>query len=161
MPLARSQSVVFLLDRMAADHHRLDLLLGAAVDSAERENWAGAARPLDAFVTGLSAEMRAEERLLFPAYLAKGGIAGLVASLHDEHVVLAGAARQMQRAVAEGNLGAFRDAHDGLMNVLTYHELKEERGVCAELDRWLSPDERERLVGELDGALAVSTDHEI
>src|SRR5688572_6519914 len=125
MPLARSlPRAVCLLARMAADHHRLDLLLGSAVDAAERGNWVAAAPPLADFVSGLAAEMRVEERLLFPAYLAAGGIPGLIDSLQIEHGVLAGASRALENAVADGDLEAFRDAHDGLMNVLTYHEMK-------------------------------------
>jgi hypothetical protein len=148
---ARSASV---FARMSADHDRLDEWLASAVAAAERGAWNEVGPPLAAFAFGMAGEFAIEERLIFATFEDLAGASQITATLRAEHDVMTQATRAMRRAAGARDLAAFRDAHDRLMNVLTYHELKEERCIFAELDRRLGPEASATLVAAIDELLA-------
>jgi hypothetical protein len=143
-----------LFRRMTADHHRMDDLLRLATDTANAGAWDMVAPPLHTFALALAIEISIEETLLFPAFQAVGGSPSVLSSLRAEHVLLRRATGHLLAAQRAANLPAFHAAHDRLMSVLTYHELKEERGVFAPLDRHLDHEARAALLARVAHAFA-------
>jgi len=135
---------------MSWDHDRLDTLLGHVSRLVEGGQLERAARRFDDFALGLEREMRLEEELLFPLFDARVGVTtGPTTALRQEHRLMARSVGRMRVALAEADPAGFHAAHDALMNVITYHDMKEERVIFAALDRALAPGERAELLARI------------
>ena len=135
-------------EALAWDHDRLEALEQEAFDSRADGDFATAAAVYGVFVRGLRRHIGFEEEVLFPEFEARMGLspeAGPTAVMRFEHRAIEGLLAEIEAGI--GNPSADVDRpRAALHQVLSGHNLKEERVVYPGTDRALSAPERDVLV---------------
>jgi hemerythrin-like domain-containing protein len=134
-------------DLLGEDHRQL----GVALDQLRAELSAassGASRLLQQFSRALGRHMDWEEQLLFPAVAAKATAAERrsIESLEIDHERLRETLAQLQSSVSSADYVTARTQVDWLETLLRGHNYDEEHGVYVEADRYLTPEDRHRLI---------------
>lgn len=131
---------------LTADHLHGDELFAAAVQAAERRNWAGCHERLDAFHKALTHHMGIEEQVLFPAFEEATGIsAGPTRVMRYEHQEMLELLDNLAAAVTARDATRFRVAAEALNAIMTSHSAKEENMLYPMCDQVLPELDGEKL----------------
>ncbi len=138
-----------IVDFMSKDHDRLDAIYA----KFRQEKDTAKARDLfSQFDTGLRAHISWEEEILFPPFEEKTGMrdVGPTAVMRMEHQQI----KQFLQAIA-GKIGTDISAEaQGLENVLSAHNHKEENVLYPWLDQMLTAPEAKGLLDRIQGTPA-------
>jgi len=132
-------------EALGYDHDRLEELEARAFEARAAGRFAEAAATYAAFALGLRRHIGFEEDLLFPEYERRSGIAGPTAVMRVEHREIESLLDAIEAVIGDpkANADALRaDLHE----VLTGHNVKEERILYPGADRLMGRDERDELV---------------
>ncbi|MDH4195452.1 MAG: hemerythrin domain-containing protein [Nitrospirota bacterium] len=136
---------------MAQDHDRLDDMFKQF--QAIKEQNASKARSLfQEFLTGLHRHIVWEEDILFPVFEAEAQMVkdhGPTGVMRNEHQQIKAFLKQIQAKVAEGNLST-EEEEEGLLQVLTAHNVKEEKILYPWIDNCVSDEERASLLTRME-----------
>lgn len=134
-------------DVLGADHLHLGTELSALVD-AVRTGSPDASPILTRFTRGLACHMDWEEQTLFPAVRERATAAERrsIESLEIDHERLRETLDGLRSALDAKNPDAARQSVDWLETLLKGHNYDEEHGVYVEADRYLSVEERRRMI---------------
>ncbi len=124
------------------DHDRLDDLF-ASYQAHKRSDMGKAKDLFEEFRAGLERHIVWEEGLLFPLWEQKTGMsdAGPTVVMRAEHRQIHQLLDRIQSAIAAGNVESDR-AEQGLADILTSHNMKEERVLYPAIDQVMSEEER-------------------
>lgn len=136
-------------DVLGADHERLGAHLAALIDAVQTGS-PGASKALEVFARGLAAHMDWEERSLFPAVAERATAAQKrsIESLEIDHERLRETLNGLKSALDAGDGEAARQSVGWLETLLKGHNYDEEHGVYVEADRYLSVEERRRMIDQ-------------
>ena len=128
-------------DALGADHERLGALLGELIRGVSAET-------LARFSEGLLHHMTWEEERLFPAVkaVATAKECRSIESLEIDHERIRETLRDLESSLASGDLAVAGTQVRWLETLLKGHNYDEEHGVYEEADRYLSAEERRRLI---------------
>lgn len=139
-------------DTMEAHHRHCDDGFAAAEEAAQRGDWGAAAAAFAGFAGDLEAHLGAEEKVLFPAFEARGGTTGGPTQvMRDEHAQMRGLLRQMEQGLQARDGDAFGGAAETLLILMQQHNMKEEHILYPMCEQALGADAD--LVGRLERAL--------
>ncbi|MDH5296137.1 MAG: hemerythrin domain-containing protein, partial [Nitrospirota bacterium] len=120
---------------------------------AIKEQNASKARSLfQEFLTGLHRHIVWEEDILFPVFEAEAQMVkdhGPTGVMRNEHQQIKAFLKQIQAKVAEGNLST-EEEEEGLLQVLTAHNVKEEKILYPWIDNCVSDEERASLLTRME-----------
>lgn len=135
---------------MSEDHDRLDRVFRDFGSAIERDTAVGAFTEFD---SGLRRHIDWEERILFPEFDRRTGLAesGPTTVMRLEHERIDALLRLIADRVDEDSIGGFRAAVDELRELLTAHNLKEEMILYPWIDRELSDSEVEAAMAAMIG----------
>ncbi len=103
-------------------------------------------------LTGLHRHIGWEEEILFPVFEAQAEMVrdhGPTGVMRNEHRQIKFFLEQIQAKVAEGDLTT-EEAEDGLLQVLTAHNVKEEQILYPWIDNCVSDEERASLLTRME-----------
>jgi regulator of cell morphogenesis and NO signaling len=132
---------------MGQDHARLDEIF-AQFQTMKNQDVPKARSLFQEFSTGLLRHIVWEEDFLFPTFEAQAEMVqdhGPTGVMRNEHRQIKSFLEQIQAKVAEGDLTA-GEAEQGLLQVLTAHNVKEEKILYPWIDNCLSDEERASLL---------------
>lgn len=137
-----------IVDFMSQDHDRLDALYAnfrQEKDASRARDW------FTQFDSGLRAHISWEEDILFPPFEEKTGMreVGPTAVMRMEHQQI----KQLLKTIGE-NIGNPGNEVQGLEDVLSAHNQKEENVLYPWLDQMLSAQETKALLGRIKGSTA-------
>jgi len=135
---------------MGQDHDRLDEIFKnfQGTKTTDADN---AKKLFKEFFTGLQRHIVWEEDLLFPLFESRSGMApgqGPTAVMRTEHRHIKECLEQIHEAVAAGD-PASADAEHELLEVLTAHNVKEEKVLYPWIDNAINEEEREGLLTQM------------
>lgn len=127
------------------DHDRLDALF-QSFQVLKRHNFPKATEAFKEFKFGLQRHIVWEEELLFPLWEEKTGMSegGPTFVMRNEHRQIGEQIEAIHRKVAEQNPDSDHE-EQALLNILTSHNLKEERVLYPSIDQVTTEDERKTL----------------
>ncbi|HSB44330.1 MAG TPA: hemerythrin domain-containing protein [Nitrospira sp.] len=127
------------------DHDRLDALF-QSFQVLKRHNFTKATEAFKEFKFGLQRHIVWEEELLFPLWEEKTGMSegGPTFVMRNEHRQIGEQIEAIHRKVAEQNPDSDHE-EQALLNILTSHNLKEERVLYPSIDQVTTEDERKTL----------------
>ncbi|MFZ1745168.1 MAG: hemerythrin domain-containing protein [Nitrospirales bacterium] len=135
---------------MGHDHDRLDEIFNRF--QAFKKQDAQKARLLfQELLTGLYRHIRWEEEILFPVFEAQAEMVrdhGPTGVMRKEHRQIKDFLEQIQAKVAAGDLPT-EEAEEGLLQVLTAHNVKEEKILYPWIDNCVSDEERAYLLARM------------
>jgi hemerythrin-like domain-containing protein len=133
---------------LGADHVTLGVLLQDLTHAVQTGS-PGAGKALSHFARELNAHMDWEEQTLFPSVRERATAAQKrsIESLEIDHERLRETLSHLELAVAGGDLRTARDLVAWLVTLLQGHNYDEEHGVYVEADRYLTVEERRRMIG--------------
>ena len=136
------------------DHHRhCDDLFVAAEESAQRGDWAAAARSFKRFHGQMKAHFDAEESVLFPAFEEASGMSGgPTEMMRYEHEQMRNLLAQLEAACAAHDGDAYGGAAETLLMLMQQHNMKEENILYPMCDQALGAD-AERLGAAIGATL--------
>lgn len=128
-------------DFLAADHHRCDDLFAGAEQAAAQSDWPACVPATRAFRLALEHHLAMEERVLFPEFEARTGMAGgPTAVMRGEHEQMRGVCAQLEEAARRGSREEFLGHAESLLILMQQHNLKEESVLYPMTDRSLGAD---------------------
>ena len=136
---------------MGQDHDRLDELFNQ-FQTIKKKDVPKARSLFQEFFTGLHRHIVWEEEILFPVFEAQAEMVkdhGPTGVMRNEHRQIKAFLEQIQTKVAEGNL-ATEEAEQGLLQVLTAHNMKEEKILYPWIDNCVSDEERASLLTQME-----------
>jgi len=136
---------------MAQDHDRLDDLF-KQFQTIKEQNASKARSLFQEFLTGLHRHIVWEEDILFPVFEAEAQMVkdhGPTGVMRNEHQQIKAFLKQIQAKVAEGNLST-EEEEEGLLQVLTAHNVKEEKILYPWIDNCVSDEERASLLTRME-----------
>jgi len=117
-----------LTEFLTAVHRDCDALFAQAENAADAGDRDTAGAAFAAFETALAHHLSIEERVLFPAFEARSGMAGgPTAVMRMEHEQMRAMLAQMQQALADAALDDFLGLAETLHIVIQQHNIKEEQ----------------------------------
>jgi iron-sulfur cluster repair protein YtfE (RIC family) len=121
---------------MQQDHVDIDAIAERAVAAAESGDAAALQREASLFLQRLRQHIEMEERVLFPAFEERTGMAagGPSVQIRVEHEQMQPVLQQMQDAAAAQDGAVYRRAAQALHEILLPHNLKEEQMMYPMLD---------------------------
>ena len=136
---------------MEQDHDRLDEIFEhfQAIKPTDTPN---AQSRFHEFVTGLRRHIVWEEDILFPVFEAQAEMVqdhGPTAVMRSEHRQIQSFLDQIQTKVAEGDFDT-EEAEQGLLQVLTSHNVKEEKILYPWIDNCVTEEERTSLLTQME-----------
>ena len=133
-----------IADFMGKDHDRLDGIF-KEFQTIKQSNLTGAKRLFADFKAGLERHIIWEEDILFPMFETRTGMydSGPTAVMRMEHRQIKGFLAQIQDAISSGNTKT-EEFENGLSEVLTAHNNKEESILYPWIDDSISEDERQQ-----------------
>ncbi len=135
---------------MEQDHDRLDEIFNR-FHTIKKQDAQTARLLFQEFKTGLHRHIRWEEEILFPVFEAQAEMArdhGPTGVMRNEHRQIKGFLEQIQANVAEGDLTT-EEAEEGLLRILTAHNVKEEKILYPWIDNCVSDEERASLLAQM------------
>ncbi len=137
-----------VFDFMSKDHDRLDGLFKEFQQAANSKP-AEAKKLFSDFSSGLKRHIIWEEEILFPIFEERTGIneGGPTEAMRHEHKQIKGFLEEIQ-----GKLSAGEDstsAEQGLLNVLSEHNMKEEHILYPMIDEKLNEEETEAVLRKI------------
>ena len=136
---------------MAQDHDRLDDMF-KQFQTIKEQNASKARSLFQEFLTGLHRHIVWEEDILFPVFEAEAQMVkdhGPTGVMRNEHQQIKAFLKQIQAKVAEGNLST-EEEEEGLLQVLTAHNVKEEKILYPWIDNCVSDEERASLLTRME-----------
>lgn len=124
---------------MRQDHDRLDDVF-KQFQTIKNQDVPKACSVFEDFLTGLHRHIMWEEEILFPAFEAQAEMVqghGPTGVMRNEHRQIKFLLEQIQTKVAEGDLTT-GEAEEGLLQVLTAHNVKEEKVLYPWIDNRVS-----------------------
>ncbi|GJL58974.1 MAG: hypothetical protein NPIRA03_18310 [Nitrospirales bacterium] len=135
---------------MEQDHDRLDEIFNR-FHTIKKQDAQTARLLFQELKTGLHRHIRWEEEILFPVFEAQAEMArdhGPTGVMRNEHRQIKDLLEQIQAKVAEGDLTT-EEAEEGLLQVLTAHNVKEEKILYPWIDTCVSDEERASLLARM------------
>ena len=135
---------------MGQDHDRLDELF-TRFQAFKNQDSQKARLLFQEFITGLHRHIRWEEEILFPVFEAQAEMVrdhGPTGVMRNEHRQIKDFLEQIQAKVAEGD-STTEEAEEGLLRVLTAHNVKEEKILYPWIDNCVSDKERTSLLARM------------
>ena len=136
---------------MGQDHDRLDELF-TRFQAFKNQDSQKARLLFQEFTTGLHRHIRWEEEILFPVFEAQAEMVrdhGPTGVMRNEHRQIKDFLEQIQAKVAEGD-STTEEAEEGLLRVLTAHNVKEEKILYPWIDNCVSDEERASLLARME-----------
>ena len=136
---------------MAQDHDRLDDMF-KQFQTIKKQDASKARSVFQEFLTGLHRHIVWEEDILFPVFEAEAEMVqdhGPTGVMRNEHQQIKAFLKQIQAKVAEGNLST-EEEEEGLLQVLTAHNVKEEKILYPWIDNCVSDEERASLLTRME-----------
>ena len=135
---------------MGRDHDRLDEIFNHFHTIKQQD--AQKSRSLfQELLTGLHRHIMWEEEILFPIFEAQAEMVkdhGPTGVMRNEHRQIKDFLEQIQTKIADGNLDT-EEAEEGLLQVLTAHNVKEEKILYPWIDNCVSDEERASLLARM------------
>ncbi len=135
---------------MGHDHDRLDEIFNQ-FHTIKNQDAQKARSLFQELVTGLHRHIMWEEEILFPVFEAQVEMVkdhGPTGVMRNEHRQIKYFLEQIQTKVAEGDLTT-EEAEEGLQQVLTTHNVKEEKILYPWIDNCVSDEERASLLARM------------
>ncbi|WP_342348388.1 hemerythrin domain-containing protein [uncultured Nitrospira sp.] len=135
---------------MGHDHDRLDEIFNQ-FHTIKKQDAQKARSLFQELVTGLHRHIMWEEEILFPVFEAQAEMVsdhGPTGVMRNEHRQIKYFLEQIQTKVAEGDLTT-EEAEEGLLQVLTAHNVKEEKILYPWIDNCVSDEERASLLAQM------------
>ena len=135
---------------MGQDHDRLDEIFNR-FQAFKKQDSQKARLLFQELTTGLHRHIRWEEEILFPVFEAQAEMVrdhGPTGVMRHEHRQIKNFLEQIQAKVAEGDLTT-EEAEEGLLQVLTAHNVKEEKILYPWIDNCVSDEERTSLLARM------------
>ncbi|HEY8428385.1 MAG TPA: hemerythrin domain-containing protein [Sandaracinaceae bacterium] len=147
----RAEAPRGVTELLEIDHRRLDALLADARTLASGGSFEDAAARFAEFRCGLDRHIDVEEKVLFPVFEdATGMTHGPTAVMRHEHVQIRRGMADVSDALARRDADGVRASIGALEDVLSTHNLKEERVLYPMTDEAVGDDRaREELVRQL------------
>lgn len=135
---------------MQQDHVLIDGIAERAVAAAAARDWAAFARDGAEFLQRLRLHIEVEERLLFPAFEQRTGMAsaGPSVQMRVEHEQMRPILGQIEAALAARDATGYRLSTKALFDILVPHNQKEEQMMYPMLDEAVGA-EAGALLGEV------------
>lgn len=135
-------------DYLQTDHRRLDGIMERFSSAVREGRWADALSDFREFNLGLRRHIRIEEEVLFPAFEEKTGMvdSGPTFVMKMEHTEIKDLLERILNATEATDASTVSNASNGLINILTDHNMKEEHILYPESDSFLSDSERVQVV---------------
>lgn len=115
-------------EHLQADHRRLDAIVADVRALLEAGSFAEASARFAEFACGLARHIEIEEEILFPVFEQMTGMAhGPTVVMRHEHVEIRQTLSEIAAALARSDGAAASGSIDALEDVLSDHNLKEER----------------------------------
>lgn len=137
---------------MGQDHDRLDAIF-TQFQTFKKQDAPKARSLFQEFLTGLHRHIVWEEDILFPVFEAEAEMVkdhGPTEVMRNEHRQIKDFLQQIQANVAEGDLTNVEAAEEGLLRVLTAHNVKEEKILYPWIDNCVSDEERVSLLTRME-----------
>ena len=126
-------------DFMIGEHRNCDANFAKAESAASEDDLDGARSAYAGFEAAMLAHLDMEEKVLFPAFEAKTGMAGgPTAVMRMEHDQMRGLMGQMHKALAGGSLDDFLGLGETLNVLIQQHNMKEENMLYPMTDQALA-----------------------
>ena len=135
---------------MGHDHDRLDEIFNR-FQAFKKQDSQKALLLFQELLTGLHRHIRWEEEILFPVFEAQAEMVrdhGPTGVMRNEHRQIKDFLEQIQAKVAEGD-STTEEAEEGLLRVLTAHNVKEEKILYPWIDNCVSDKERASLLARM------------
>ena len=136
---------------MGQDHDRLDDIF-KQFQTIKNQKASKARSLFQEFLTGLHRHIVWEEDILFPVFEAEAEMVqdhGPTGVMRNEHRQIKAFLGQIQAKIAEGNLHT-EEAEAGLLQVLTAHNVKEEKILYPWIDNCVGDEERGSLLTKME-----------
>ena len=136
---------------MGQDHDRLDEIF-KQFQIIKKQDVQKARSLFQEFLTGLHRHILWEEEILFPVFEAQAEMLkdhGPTGVMRNEHQQIKAFLEQIQGKVIEGDLTT-EEAEQGLLQVLTAHNVKEEKILYPWIDNCVSDEERASLLTRME-----------
>ena len=128
-------------DYMNNDHKHCDAAFARAEDMAAAGDWSGLERDGGTFLREMERHIGLEEKLLFPAFEEKTGMAsGPTDTMRMEHQQMRGLFAQMRAAIEAKDAEQYLGIAETLLILLQQHNMKEESMMYPMLDQSLGDD---------------------
>ena len=135
---------------MGQDHDRLDEIFNR-FQAFKKQDSQKARLLFQELLTGLHRHIRWEEEILFPVFEAQAEMVrdhGPTGVMRNEHRQIKDFLEQIQAKVAAEDLST-EEAEEGLLQVLTAHNVKEEKILYPWIDNCVSDEERASLLAQM------------
>ncbi|HBP88828.1 MAG TPA: hemerythrin domain-containing protein [Nitrospirales bacterium] len=135
---------------MGRDHDRLDEIF-IRFQAFKKQDSQKARLLFQELLTGLHRHIMWEEEILFPFFEAQAEMVkdhGPTGVMRNEHRQIKDFLEQIQTKIADGNLDT-EEAEEGLLQVLTAHNVKEEKILYPWIDNCVSDGERASLLARM------------
>ena len=135
---------------MGHDHDRLDEIFNR-FQAFKKQDSQKARLLFQELLTGLHRHIRWEEEILFPVFEAQAEMVrdhGPTGVMRNEHRQIKDFLEQIQAKVAAEDLST-EEAEEGLLQVLTAHNVKEEKILYPWIDNCVSDEERASLLAQM------------
>jgi iron-sulfur cluster repair protein YtfE (RIC family) len=124
---------------LTRDHARCDTLFADAEAAVANRNWGHAQGRFSALHRAMQMHFEAEEKLLFPAFEARTGMAGgPTAVMRSEHAQMNSVLDDMAAALAARDSSCYLGSSETLLVLMQQHNLKEENILYPMTDRALA-----------------------
>lgn len=136
-------------EHLEGDHRRLDAMMPHVVAAIGAGDFDAARARFAEFACGLDRHIEIEERLLFPVFERTTGMSdgGPTFVMREEHVEIRSAMAAVTAALAARHADLAIESLDTLTDVLSTHNVKEERMLYPMTDRAIGEDrDRDELV---------------
>jgi len=136
---------------MAQDHDRLDDIF-KQFQTIKKQDASKARSLFQEFLIGLHRHIVWEEDILFPVFEAEAEMVqdhGPTGVMRNEHRLIKHFLKQIEAKLAEGD-HATEEAEEGLLQVLTAHNVKEEKILYPWIDNCVSDEERASLLTKME-----------
>jgi len=136
---------------MGQHHDRLDDIF-KQFQTIKKQDVSKARSLFQEFLTGLHRHILWEEDILFPVFEAEAEMVkdhGPTGVMRNEHRQIKSFLAQIQAKIAEGDLTTEK-AEEGLLQVLTAHNVKEEKILYPWIDNCVSDEERGSLLTKME-----------